>query len=424
MLHWGADVEHPHLGQEPGEHCWAVACEEGGMSTADGVYAAYGGGPPMGDSFGDMHPGTPESTADPSVLPLTPPHPKWAAEEVVPRWADTPQRMTTDAVTSSPPDSPWDAVLRPPPQLNRGSGTRGSGPRNSIRIVHPTGAVVFFSPRWGSATVREARNAVAAEWCISPHSFHLHCSNVKNLSRSCHGTALPDHTPLLQVVGVGEDLYMMPLYPGDHIRDPSVHRDNCRARSLPERLLHAAHMLDVLAESPRECSNLQREMQRAVDLGRPDWCEPVLQALPEHYLDLLMHPCGNYLLRHCVENWPARVVPGIIRRVHGSAVLYACNRHASYVLQACLHYSPGTDGVELLLELLGAADHLASDSFGNYVLQSVIDECPPEYLQLADKTISSVLAGNCQHATRLRRKLMLRVRTRRRASERGETLGC
>eukprot|EP01065_Artemidia_motanka_P013279 TRINITY_DN17325_c0_g1_i1.p1 TRINITY_DN17325_c0_g1~~TRINITY_DN17325_c0_g1_i1.p1 ORF type:complete len:443 (+),score=96.76 TRINITY_DN17325_c0_g1_i1:68-1330(+) len=341
--------------------------------------------------------------------PLTPPEPRWpscteATVVMGSTWADSPSVPQTVA-----PVSPWDAVLPATAQQPL--------PRGGLRIVHPTGASVVMTPKWETATARDARMVASAEWCVPPDTIRIHRSNLHPVARSCRGTGLADTQLLSQCVSPGGELYALPVCPTDHLRDPTHAKARFRKKPLPERLAQASSMLAALAESPRDCSLLQRELDAAAELGRDDWCEPVLRAVAESCDELLTHHCGNYLLRRCTECWPQIVAPAILKAARGRASELACDRHASYVLQACLTACRGTDAMDLLLELLAEAHHLCSDSYGNYVLQTAIDECPQALLSHLERTVGPAVAG-CTHAVKLRRKLMLRTRTRRRASDR------
>eukprot|EP00756_Hemistasia_phaeocysticola_P062776 Hpha_TRINITY_DN6220_c0_g1::TRINITY_DN6220_c0_g1_i1::g.23550::m.23550 len=335
--------------------------------------------------------------------PLTPPEPCWPTEGM-------PQTPNVEPV---PEPSPWDAVLAPLQRIR-------SLPDQTLQLVHTSGAFTSIRPNWGTATVQEARFAAAAEWCMDPSAVRVHSSNLQPLKRSGMGTALSDDIPLAQCAFPGGALFIVPTSPTDHLRDPAQAREEFLRKPLPERLARAAMLIKAIADNPRQCNLLQRELAAAADLGREDWCVPVLEAVADECAALLTHPTGNFLVRRCVEHWPTRILPVVGRCARGIAVELACDRHASYVLQACLASARGPESDILVLELMSAAPQLSTHAVGNYVLQSCVDECNSDLLHVAERVIGSEVTSRHQSA-KLRQKLQQRKRTGLRASERSSS---
>lgn len=368
----------------------------------------------------------------PCTDPCLPQLPPSAVARVAPR--QPPPQVVTQVVIHHHPDGGTGPEPAPPPRGGGGTGPPSPGgwravmavqqpprpplPSGAIRVVHPSGVSIVMLPKWESATVRDARVQAAAEWCVPAQTLRLHCPNTSQRPNpSCRGTALDDDLPLAKCASPGDELFAVPLAAAQHLRDPTVNKNGWRQKPLPDRLQCAGTMLPSLAENPRDCSTLQRELDAARELGRADWCDGVLHAVAQHCGTLLTHPCGNYLLRHCLECWPQRFLTPTLAAVRGRAVPLSCDRHASYVLQACLVAASASAAVGLFEELLHNAERLCADASGNYVLQTAIDECPSCLLKQLERRVAPVVSG-CPHAPKMRRKLELRLRTKRRASER------
>eukprot|EP01063_Lacrimia_lanifica_P035876 TRINITY_DN6958_c0_g2_i1.p1 TRINITY_DN6958_c0_g2~~TRINITY_DN6958_c0_g2_i1.p1 ORF type:complete len:707 (+),score=304.93 TRINITY_DN6958_c0_g2_i1:61-2181(+) len=141
---------------------------------------------------------------------------------------------------------------------------------------------------------------------------------------------------------------------------------------------------------------------------------PLQAAMQQRMLEcadrLIMDPYGNYVLQHAVKGNPgfSAVMAG---HVKGKLAMYASNKFSSNVIEKCVQTGPDDVRKALVKEIClpQVLEKLVHDSYGNYVVQSAIDNAPG-YLVDTLRNALAPLVGSSPYGYRIETKLQKRLK--------------
>ena len=152
---------------------------------------------------------------------------------------------------------------------------------------------------------------------------------------------------------------------------------------LDEKIAHAAHNLQKIVANPKQCTELQANLEQAHGL-RVD-CSSVFQKVEHHLQDFVVHPAGNYLVSKCFDYY-TDLIQQAADLIGRNLKTYALHKHASYVIETMLTHqlTPIDTKKFLITEILAASNRvtIATHDSGNFVIQRAIECCPEDLLPM------------------------------------------
>jgi len=141
-----------------------------------------------------------------------------------------------------------------------------------------------------------------------------------------------------------------------------------------------AAQLMTIATDQCGCITLQRMCDGATE---PTLRQRLHTELMDAAADLITDQYGNYALQHAVKE--SLVCSRVVAQVVAPRIIdLATDKYASNVIERCLQ-NGAEDVRELLISLVArpeVLDVLMQDSYGNYVVQSCIEQAPAHYIEL------------------------------------------
>eukprot|EP01061_Rhynchopus_euleeides_P038965 TRINITY_DN6681_c0_g1_i1.p1 TRINITY_DN6681_c0_g1~~TRINITY_DN6681_c0_g1_i1.p1 ORF type:complete len:477 (+),score=159.91 TRINITY_DN6681_c0_g1_i1:54-1484(+) len=178
---------------------------------------------------------------------------------------------------------------------------------------------------------------------------------------------------------------------------------------LEEKLANAAQNLTSIISQSRYCTELQHDLETAVQRGID--CSAVFQTAERMLPELILHPSGNYLVSKCFELCPS-LIDRATAIIAADVRMYALHKHGSYVVEAILvsqNASRQAKG-DLISALLSPTNRVgvATHDSGNFVLQKAIENCPDDLLMLLQDAVQAVFRMST-HGPKMLKKLEARI---------------
>jgi len=134
-------------------------------------------------------------------------------------------------------------------------------------------------------------------------------------------------------------------------------------------------------------------MQTAIDHGSKQQQEQLVQAVEQNCALLVRDPFGNYIVQHVLDLGREDITDRIVARLEGQFMSLSLLKFSSNVVDKCIKLgtpenfsmilreileisSDGSERVRITHRLQEKFLELASDSYGNYVLQALLNEGP------------------------------------------------
>ncbi|KAJ9441139.1 hypothetical protein DIPPA_25190, partial [Diplonema papillatum] len=178
---------------------------------------------------------------------------------------------------------------------------------------------------------------------------------------------------------------------------------------LEEKLANAAANLSQVISQSRQCTELQQDLETAVNRGVD--CSCVFQACERSLGELILHPSGNYLVSKCFDLCSA-LIDSATSIIAGDVRTFALHKHGSYVVEAILTSTNASKQCkgELILALINPTNrvNVATHDSGNFVLQKAIDNCPEEMLPQLQEAVQAVVHMST-HGPKMLKKLESRL---------------
>eukprot|EP01065_Artemidia_motanka_P045629 TRINITY_DN6744_c0_g1_i1.p1 TRINITY_DN6744_c0_g1~~TRINITY_DN6744_c0_g1_i1.p1 ORF type:complete len:639 (+),score=249.62 TRINITY_DN6744_c0_g1_i1:123-1919(+) len=186
--------------------------------------------------------------------------------------------------------------------------------------------------------------------------------------------------------------------------------------------LYGAVCQNILAIATDQCGCIT--LQRLCDAATNVRYRTQLQCcLMDGAAQLITDPYGNYAVQHAVKD--NHICSQLVARtVSGRIVDYAVNKFASNVIERCLQTGPDDVRELLIPEVVGAQalQSLMQDAYGNYVVQSCVDNAPPHLLAVLRDTVLP-LVSRSPYGYRIETKLQRRLRQDKRGGRKGGSNG-
>jgi hypothetical protein len=149
----------------------------------------------------------------------------------------------------------------------------------------------------------------------------------------------------------------------------------------------------ILAEVRHDLVNISKNIhgtrasQKLIELiDSPEEVEIVKAAFMEHIVDLIEDLNGNHVVQKCLIKLNSDDNQFIYDGITNNLVSVATLRHGCCVLQRCFDFGTIQQQQQLIDQILSNATILVEDSFGNYVLQYILDiDFPDLAIQLINQ---------------------------------------
>eukprot|EP00754_Rhynchopus_humris_P031035 Rhum_TRINITY_DN15307_c7_g1::Rhum_TRINITY_DN15307_c7_g1_i1::g.151916::m.151916 len=178
---------------------------------------------------------------------------------------------------------------------------------------------------------------------------------------------------------------------------------------LDEKIAHAAHNLQKIVANPKQCTELQANLEQAHGL-RVD-CSSVFQKVEHHLQDFVVHPAGNYLVSKCFDYY-TDLIQQAADLIGRNLKTYALHKHASYVIETMLTHqlTPIDTKKFLITEILAASNRvtIATHDSGNFVIQRAIECCPEDLLPMMVDSVQAVSLLT-PHGAKMLKKVQARL---------------
>jgi pumilio RNA-binding family len=126
-----------------------------------------------------------------------------------------------------------------------------------------------------------------------------------------------------------------------------------------------------------------RVVQRLLEHGSGEQKAPIMVEIMSSIADLIKDTFANYVVQHVVEHGTLAERSFIIEFVRADVCQLSQHKFASNVVERCLQHGSVTER-EVLIEILigdncssSPLNDLVRDSFGNYVVQRILDVARP-----------------------------------------------
>lgn len=166
---------------------------------------------------------------------------------------------------------------------------------------------------------------------------------------------------------------------------------------------------DRIARTQHGCISLQRIMDQCSADSRAE----LMQIAADRWLSLAMDPFGNYLVQYLIDaSDPELIERRFMEMLTGRVAALCCNKFGSNVTEKLFLRSPPRMREAIVTELLrGPATCLAwvvQDSFGNYIIQTMIDHVEVAAFWELYETVLPLLETSA-FASKIRAKLVRRA---------------
>ena len=151
-------------------------------------------------------------------------------------------------------------------------------------------------------------------------------------------------------------------------------------------------------------------LQRLLEWANKDMSVKMLDTLFQCAPAMLTDPYGNYVLQHCVKDHKDFSLK-LCQLLSGHLLTYGVNKFASNVIEKCLKTCSPAMMQDLLGEVCADANlnTLMRDPYGNYVVQSIVDNCSAEQLEVFKEHLMPLM-GQSPYGYRIESKLQKRLK--------------
>ncbi|KAI0406312.1 ARM repeat-containing protein [Xylaria palmicola] len=118
-------------------------------------------------------------------------------------------------------------------------------------------------------------------------------------------------------------------------------------------------------------------LQRCIDHATGSQKVWLIAKITEHTLRLVQDPFGNYVVQYIIDlNEPTFTEP-LTQKFFGKIVMLSRHKFSSNVVEKCLRCASDESKDRMIQELLNPTDmeRLIKDQFGNYVVQTALEQC-------------------------------------------------
>uniref|UniRef100_A0A7S2PB02 PUM-HD domain-containing protein n=1 Tax=Zooxanthella nutricula TaxID=1333877 RepID=A0A7S2PB02_9DINO len=160
-------------------------------------------------------------------------------------------------------------------------------------------------------------------------------------------------------------------------------------------------VIDFLAQSATQLALREggsRMLQRAMEVAGHEECVTLCRQFRGHVWEASASPHANHVLQKCVVNLPPRKVLFIAEEFKGRAVLAARHSIRSRMLERFIEYFPGEVLDDLVGELIPEASHLCCNTFGNFVLQRLLEHGTDTQRRALVEVLSADAASLAKHS--------------------------
>lgn len=118
-----------------------------------------------------------------------------------------------------------------------------------------------------------------------------------------------------------------------------------------------------------------RALQKMIDfVTTPAQVSRVIESLQPNVVGLIQDLNGNHVIQKCLNRLSSKDAQFIFESVGTECVRVGTHRHGCCVIQRCIDHAQGEQKAKLVLAIVGRADQLVGDPFGNYVLQYIFEQ--------------------------------------------------
>ncbi|EAY02893.1 Pumilio-family RNA binding repeat containing protein [Trichomonas vaginalis G3] len=141
----------------------------------------------------------------------------------------------------------------------------------------------------------------------------------------------------------------------------------------------AFFMEDVqrIVDHPNGCRVLQKFIESTTS---PSNIDPIFLALLPRFVELCSSQNGNHIAQRFIIKIPQRV-PDIINKIKTHVYDLVVDNWGCRVIQQLFDRLPIQELIPLVDEVLCRAETLATNQFGNYVVQNILNSGTPEHIQ-------------------------------------------
>eukprot|EP01060_Flectonema_neradi_P007994 TRINITY_DN15703_c0_g1_i1.p1 TRINITY_DN15703_c0_g1~~TRINITY_DN15703_c0_g1_i1.p1 ORF type:complete len:503 (+),score=99.25 TRINITY_DN15703_c0_g1_i1:77-1585(+) len=318
-----------------------------------------------------------------------------------------------------------------PPMVNtsivgpNGYVVPAEGSNKTLGIVHPSGKMLWVNYNQDWTTLDNLKQDISNAWCLGDKDFQV------ARATPLLSDALIDHQCM-----DGEILCLLPKVQANSKVacsefQPNMTAEECQSYQsqpssnwsvpmggdtyclpLDEKLAYAAFNLLKVVGNPKQCTELQGNLELACSIGVD--CSLVFQKVEENLGELITHPAGNYLVSKCFDYYPGLinvVTDAIVKDVKA----YALHKHASYIIEAILLHPSGGSAAKstIISEIFSPQNRvaIATHDSGNFVIQKAVEVCPDELLPMMVEGVSAVSLLTC-HGAKMQKKVQARMSRR------------
>ncbi|EAY17787.1 Pumilio-family RNA binding repeat containing protein [Trichomonas vaginalis G3] len=134
--------------------------------------------------------------------------------------------------------------------------------------------------------------------------------------------------------------------------------------------------VQFIVDHPNGC----RVLQKFIEQTSPKNIDPIFLALLPRFVELCSSQNGNHIAQRFIIKIPNRV-PEIIDKIKGHVYELVVDNWGCRVIQQLFDRQPIQDLIPLVDEVLCRAETLATNQFGNYVVQNILNSGTPEHIQ-------------------------------------------
>lgn len=121
-------------------------------------------------------------------------------------------------------------------------------------------------------------------------------------------------------------------------------------------------------------------IQRCLDSASPPQKQLLIGKIVDSALDLVQNAYGNYVVQYILDLEEELVNGDICSRFRGSICSLSVQKFSSNVVEKCIRVASPAKRAQIIDELMSAErlQRIIRDSFGNYVVQTALEQAAPE----------------------------------------------
>jgi hypothetical protein len=150
-------------------------------------------------------------------------------------------------------------------------------------------------------------------------------------------------------------------------------------------------------------------LQRSIDHASPAQRVQLVTEIIFNSLYLVQDPFGNYVIQYILDLNDARFSEPLIRTFIGNVCSLSVQKFSSNVIEKCIRVADPEIRKALVAEVLNRSrlEKLLRDSYGNYVIQTILDYCDMGQRMVLIEAIRPILPSirNTPYGKRIQSKL-------------------